>query len=109
MLSYFLKFNRREALQYQRTILDNLILEATDELDTLEKKFDSEMSMRRAVNEAALTWQSMTKIMKPLATQEAGEKKVGFQEKVVKFLKRKRHAICLMLEGNQDPQVIKVN
>ena len=105
MASYFLRFDRREALQYQRTILDNLILEASSELTTLEKQFDSDMSMRRVVNEAALTWQSMSNIMKPPTAQANAEKKVGFQEKIVKFLRRKRLAICLMLDENRDPQV----
>ena len=105
MISYFLKFDRREALQYQKTILENFIVEANDELSTLEKNFASETVMRRAVNEASLTWSAMSTVLKPLTAQQMAEKKIGLQEKVVKFLRRKKLAVELMLDGNRDPQV----
>ena len=101
----FLKFDRKNALEYQLQMVTELLRQNNAILRDLQKETKDMKNMRSMLTSCPDTWKPLLQLLKPVSKEADDEKKVLFQQKVVNFLKTKFAAITLMLEDQKDPKV----
>ena len=105
MTRTFLKFDRKQALQYQLRMVEEVLKQNKATLLELQQQLKDTKNMRVMLTSCPDTWKPLLQILKPISKEDDDAKKVEFQRKVVQFLKTKFTAISLMLEDQKDPKV----
>ena len=105
MTSTFLKFDRKNALEYQLQMVTEMLRQNNKVLQDLQKDTKDMKNMRIMLTSCPDTWKPLLQLLKPVSKEAEDEKKVLFQQKIVNFLKAKFTAISLMLEDHKDPKV----
>ena len=100
-----LTFTRENALKYQLCMVGHLLRKQNEQLQSLMQTHQHRLDMRMVLNESPAVWEAMSEVLKPSTQVQSMERSIALQRQLVEFLKAKKKAIELMIEGNTDPKV----
>ena len=98
-------FGRKDALKYQKFLLNDLINQSEKDLQCMQDLQAKQANLTQMVNTSTEAWQPLSTILKPLSNVNRSSTNVKYHQRLISFMKAKMHATDLLIEDCTDPQV----